>query len=241
MPSRWRMPSEYWRTRLRARRAVEPDELEQLVDARLGRRRSSAAETAQRLAAAAAGVLGGGVEQHADARGRGWAARGSGLPSTVARPASGGVRPQIIRIVVDLPAPLGPRKPVTVPGSQRNDTSSDRRCARRSACVRSVDFDHGRQHGGSRRPARPRPRGRRRVDFGRWSRSTDVVVAGACDDDLADHMLPEGLLVPGSCATARTAALARDWIVDVAFVPDRAGDRRARVRRHRGRALPSLG
>jgi hypothetical protein len=33
------------------------------------------------------------------------------------------VRPQIIRIVVDLPAPFGPRKPVTVPGSQRNDTS----------------------------------------------------------------------------------------------------------------------
>ena len=26
-------------------------------------------------------------------------------------------RPIIMRIVVDLPAPLGPRKPVTVPGS----------------------------------------------------------------------------------------------------------------------------
>jgi len=36
----------------------------------------------------------------------------------------GGVRPQIIRSVVDLPAPLGPRNPVTVPGSQRNEMSS---------------------------------------------------------------------------------------------------------------------
>src|SRR4051794_39660123 len=38
-------------------------------------------------------------------------------------PASGVESPTSIRIVVVLPAPLGPRKPVTVPGSQRNDTS----------------------------------------------------------------------------------------------------------------------
>ena len=36
---------------------------------------------------------------------------------------SGRVRPVIILSVVDLPAPLGPRKPVMVPGSQLNDTS----------------------------------------------------------------------------------------------------------------------
>src|SRR5215211_7866755 len=35
-------------------------------------------------------------------------------------PLSGSERPTSIRIVVVLPAPLGPRKPVTVPGSQRN-------------------------------------------------------------------------------------------------------------------------
>ena len=29
-----------------------------------------------------------------------------------------------MRIVVDLPAPLGPRKPVTVPGRTWNDTPS---------------------------------------------------------------------------------------------------------------------
>src|ERR1700760_1224065 len=41
----------------------------------------------------------------------------------MAVPPVGGVRPQIMRMVVDLPAPLGPRKPVTVPGRQVNDTS----------------------------------------------------------------------------------------------------------------------
>ena len=45
------------------------------------------------------------------------------VPSTVARPADGSASPQIIRRVVDLPAPLGPTKPVTVPGEQRKETS----------------------------------------------------------------------------------------------------------------------
>jgi hypothetical protein len=47
-----------------------------------------------------------------------------GIPRTLELPAEGGVSPQIIRIVVDLPAPLGPRKPVTLPGSTRKVTSS---------------------------------------------------------------------------------------------------------------------
>src|SRR4051794_13167560 len=38
-------------------------------------------------------------------------------------PLSGSERPTSIRIVVVLPAPFGPRKPVTVPGSQRKVTS----------------------------------------------------------------------------------------------------------------------
>src|SRR5215471_14033654 len=37
-------------------------------------------------------------------------------PLTLTRPAVGSSRPAIIRIVVDLPAPFGPRKPVTIPG-----------------------------------------------------------------------------------------------------------------------------
>ena len=39
------------------------------------------------------------------------------LPATVTVPVVGLSRPMIMRMVVDLPAPLGPRKPVTVPGS----------------------------------------------------------------------------------------------------------------------------
>ena len=39
------------------------------------------------------------------------------LPATVTVPAVGLSRPMIMRMVVDLPAPLGPRNPVTVPGS----------------------------------------------------------------------------------------------------------------------------
>ena len=45
-------------------------------------------------------------------------------PSTVTAPDVAGVRPTRIRIVVDLPAPLGPRKPVTRPGSARKVTWS---------------------------------------------------------------------------------------------------------------------
>ena len=47
-----------------------------------------------------------------------------GRPSTSAEPADAGTKPVIIRIVVVLPAPFGPRNPVTVPGSRVNETSS---------------------------------------------------------------------------------------------------------------------
>src|SRR5699024_6299955 len=42
----------------------------------------------------------------------------------VAVPALGRSNPRIIRIVVDLPAPLGPRNPVTIPGSTAKVRSS---------------------------------------------------------------------------------------------------------------------
>ncbi len=38
------------------------------------------------------------------------------FPSMRTSPAVGWSRPSIIRIVVDLPAPFGPRNPVTIPG-----------------------------------------------------------------------------------------------------------------------------
>ena len=47
-----------------------------------------------------------------------------GTPRTVVAPEVGGVSPTIIRIVVDFPAPFGPRNPVTRPGSARKVTSS---------------------------------------------------------------------------------------------------------------------
>src|SRR5438874_1290395 len=43
-----------------------------------------------------------------------------GRPLTVTEPLVGSSRPRIIRIVVDFPAPFGPRKPVTVPGRTVN-------------------------------------------------------------------------------------------------------------------------
>ena len=75
------------------------------------------------LAAGAAGVLGGGVEQDADV-----ASRVGDVVVEVAAdrdlPVVAGVRPAITRMVVVLPAPLGPRKPVTRPGWQVKLTSS---------------------------------------------------------------------------------------------------------------------
>ena len=46
-------------------------------------------------------------------------ARGA-RPLTVTEPLVGSSSPRIIRIVVDFPAPFGPRKPVTVPGRTVN-------------------------------------------------------------------------------------------------------------------------
>ncbi len=46
--------------------------------------------------------------------GAAWA-RG-GWPLTRTEPLVGSSRPRIIRMVVDFPAPFGPRNPVTVPG-----------------------------------------------------------------------------------------------------------------------------
>ena len=45
-------------------------------------------------------------------------------PSTSTEPVVGGVRPTMIRMVVDLPAPLGPRNPVTRPDRAVKLTSS---------------------------------------------------------------------------------------------------------------------
>ena len=75
------------------------------------------------LAAGAAGVLGGGVQQDADLE-----ARVDQVAVVAAadrrRPELGRVSPTMMRMVVDLPAPLGPRKPVTRPVAAVKETSS---------------------------------------------------------------------------------------------------------------------
>ena len=44
-------------------------------------------------------------------------------PPMTTSPAVGGMKPVIIRIVVDFPAPFGPRNPSTSPRSTPNETS----------------------------------------------------------------------------------------------------------------------
>jgi hypothetical protein len=46
------------------------------------------------------------------------------VPSIVTDPLDGAFSPTIIRSVVDLPAPLGPRNPVTCPGRIVTDSRS---------------------------------------------------------------------------------------------------------------------
>ena len=63
-------------------------------------------------------------------------------PRIVALPDVGVVRPTIIRIEVDLPAPFGPRKPVTRPLGHEADVVDDGLPAVRLR--QGVDGDHGR-------------------------------------------------------------------------------------------------
>ena len=57
-----------------------------------------------------------GVQQGADVAQRG-GCRANGEPLTVTAPDVGRSSPMIMRMVVDFPAPFGPRKPVTRPAS----------------------------------------------------------------------------------------------------------------------------
>ena len=122
-PSRWRMPSEYCLTRLRGGALVQPDER------RAARRRARPARRSsgpRRRAPRGRGGRRAGREASSSTPTRRPGVRQlgrSGAPSTAESPASGAERPTSMRIVVVLPAPLGPRNPVTVPGSQRNETS----------------------------------------------------------------------------------------------------------------------
>ena len=58
-----------------------------------------------------------GLRQIADGRAAASGSSCTSCPATTAVPAVGGVKPVMIRMVVVFPAPFGPRKPITSPGS----------------------------------------------------------------------------------------------------------------------------
>jgi len=71
--------------------------------------------------------------------------RATSMPATSARPAVGRKSPQSIRINVDLPAPLGPRKPMISPRRTEKLTSSTavnapKRLTRRSVTILTSPF-----------------------------------------------------------------------------------------------------
>jgi hypothetical protein len=69
-------------------------------------------------------VLRGRVEKYADLEAGVGQRAANGRPEIEALPRVGLVSPTITRMVVDFPAPLGPRKPVTRPERAVNETSS---------------------------------------------------------------------------------------------------------------------
>ena len=177
--------------------------------------------------------------------GPGWAAAGRARRRWSRYRRSAGSARRSSACVVDLPAPLGPRKPVTVPGSQRNDTSS-------TAGVPPVPFGevlYRRSCGQPARPAGPRaaavgrcvprPRSTPGLDFGRMPVARrrpyhcDVIGAAASNTARCCRRRcwrPAGRRSPG-------APVARDWLVDsLAFLLASAGRCSAPVDARRPRA-----
>ena len=114
MPSRWPMPSENEPADLLGHLG-QADRCEHVVHASRPDA-DGGTEGEQVVAGAAAAVDRPWRRAARRPRPAGRTRRRIGRPLTSAAPAVGRSRPRIIRIVVDLPAPLGPRKPVTTPG-----------------------------------------------------------------------------------------------------------------------------
>ncbi len=114
MPSRWRMPREYVLTR---RRATEASPASSST--------SSTRRSGRRLLAASTRRWSRAVREPcaacASSRAPTWRSGSSSVayarPPRVAVPDVGRSRPSTSRMVVDFPAPLGPRNPVTRPGT----------------------------------------------------------------------------------------------------------------------------
>src|SRR5579875_2455891 len=124
----------------------------------------------------------------------------NGLPFTRTRPAVGLSSPRIIRIVVVLPAPFGPRNPVTFPGSTRNDrlstaSVSPKRLVRPFA---SIIESHpsawcrpaaARCRAGLSRMARGGPAARRPAGLDRSARRMTRCIQAEYAERRADHLL----------------------------------------------------
>ena len=103
----------------------QPDQLEDLVDPATAHARGLG-ESQQVVAGRPSGVDCLGLQQDSEL-GHGGGGRAYAFPFTRTRPEVGASSPAIIRIVVDFPAPFGPRNPVTVPGGATKLRSSTAR------------------------------------------------------------------------------------------------------------------
>ena len=191
--------------------------------ARAARRRDAAARpSAGRTARAprGRGGRGAGRRRRAGRRraARGWGAPRTGRPARLSCPACGSESPQIIRIVVVLPAPLGPRNPVTVPGSQRNETSETTvrppsrfvsPCASIMATASAF-----RRRSGHRRGSKLAS-----TSVGGRGPSADVRFVGdEAQTRRASRSGPARCCPPSCASRAAAGARARDWLVDATMV-----------------------
>ena len=100
------------------------------------------------IAGAAGRVYGSGVEEGADVAERMAQCRVAAGRPPAPTPSSAASRPRITRMVVDLPAPLGPTNPVTCPGAdQKRDPIQGN--GRSETLAEPSDFD-GRFHANRR-------------------------------------------------------------------------------------------
>ena len=223
IPSRWRIPSEYWRTRFFAADLSSPTS-----PSRSSTRVSSTPIVWAEIASASRPrrpACWAEASSSTPTRRPGLGSRRYSPPSTAALPESGRANPQIILIVVVFPAPLGPRKPVTVPGSQRKETSSTTALPANllvnfSASIMSPAFPLGSgAHIGLRSPSCP--------VIGRWSGpyfgSGSGPPLAPTLSTMASAQAKEGLeparwqrsLLPGSMVDGPGADRSlRDWAVD---------------------------
>jgi len=103
------------------RGAAEPDEIEHLLDPLAGDPRGPRGDP-QRRPAGPPGMNTSGPVSAPICRSGSRRSR-YGCPLMVARPESGVARPSSSRMVVDFPAPFGPRNPVMRPGASSKDRS----------------------------------------------------------------------------------------------------------------------